>query len=528
MFNHDPSGNGAAGTASSQDDFFSFLNPANWNKFGASPAQSNAYDHSQQQSQQQQHGYLQAQHQQHQHDYSSYPEHHNGGFQQHPGAIAPTGAMDWTSTSSNFQTGFLQSGNLGDGTPQVGHNHTPLDSMDSFSGHASGVNDSVSGVGRLVRQFENKDFNPPLPPRPRQQMGSSPVVDNSQVSTSFGVFNPSSMESLGSMGSLGQHSASPLPQSPPLNTHFGSFSSMDPSQLHSPLNSPMDNGYGSFTGQNRVASPMMASPDSSMPFAAFHESQVSTPTAGPSSSSQFGSLDDFMSNSLPQTGPMSSQSMPAPSRASATPGAPGTPGFSIWRPPPSAASNSTPKPSNNPTPTTPGDSFFRPPPPVPPKPSLNPPSQFILEFNPASKPKPKVPAKPPRPRAPSTVSTAPFSPEIKQESFSTPVPETPSVSSPDLIVSPLAHTLLSIICGSTDNTGRLHGVVRCHFEAKLDPGPRGSKFLPRLGNLTSPLFEPYISRKENRSKRSCQSWPISTAFRRRQRCTKPAFQHGAS
>ncbi|KAL2211857.1 hypothetical protein CC79DRAFT_1339981 [Sarocladium strictum] len=305
--------------------------------------------------------------------------------------------------------------------------------MDSFSGHGSGVNDSVSGVGRLVRQFEHKDFNPPLPPRPRQQIGSSPAVDNAQASTSFGVFNPSSMESMGSMGSMGQHSASPLPQSPPLNTHFGSFSSMDPSQLHSPLNSPMDHGYGSFTGQNRVASPMLTSPDSSMPFAAFHESQVSTPTAGPSSSSQFGSLDDFMSNSLPQTGPMSSQSMPAPSRASATPGAPGTPGFSIWRPPPSAASNSTPKPSNNPTPTTPGGSFFRPPPPVPPKPSLNPPSQFILEFNPASKPKPKVPAKPPRPRAPSTVSTAPFSPEIKQESFSTPVPETPSVSSPDLI-----------------------------------------------------------------------------------------------
>jgi hypothetical protein len=89
------------------------------------------------------------------------------------------------------------------------------------------------------------------------------------------------------------------------------------------------------------------------------------------------------------------------------------------------------------------------------------------------------------------------------------------VSSPDLIVSILAHTLLIIICGSTDNTGRLHGVVRCHFEVKLGPGPRGSKFLPRLGNLTSPLFEPYISRKENRSKRSCQSWPISTAFRRR-------------
>lgn len=424
MFNQNPSSNGTAGAGSQQDDFFSFLNPANWNKFGAQPAQDNVYGHSQQQ----QHMYGQSQNDQH--NVSQYQQHETATFGQNHGANASSGAMDWTSTSTDFDSSFAQGGMEASGMSQE---NVRLDNMGSFqSSNTANAGSGGRGVGRLVAQFENKEFNPPLPPRPGQQAVSSPIVASPQASTSYGMFNPSSM---GSLSSFGQHGTSPLPQSPPITTQFGSFSSMDPSQMHSPISTPMDNGYASFTGQSRVASPMIASPESSMSFAGFNDSRVSTPTAGPSSSNQFGSLDDFMSNSIPHTNSMSSQSRPAPSRNKSTPAAPGTPGFAIWRPPPSAPANSTPKPQqpNERTPTTPGGGFFRPPPPVPPKPALNTGNQFILEFNPASKPKPKPPAKPPRPRAPSVASNIAFSPDIKQEPASTPVPETPSVSSPGLL-----------------------------------------------------------------------------------------------
>ncbi|KAK0392075.1 hypothetical protein NLU13_1573 [Sarocladium strictum] len=440
MFNNNPLANGRSGAGSQQDDFFSFLNPANWNKFGAQPAQDSTF------AQPQQHhvfGHGQNQHQQH--NVSQFPQHQDSGYGQPPNATASTGDMDWTSTSDDFHSGFTHDDM---GTPSVAQETAQLGSMGSFQ---SSSNSSGGGVGRLVAQFENKDFNPPLPPRPSQQVVSSPAVNSPPPSTSFGMFDPSSMGSLGSMNSMAQHSTSPLPQSPPINTHFGSFSSIDPNRVQSPVATPMDNGYGSFPGQSRVASPMLASPESSMPFTGFHDSRVSTPTAGPSSSNHFGSLDDFMSSSIPQSSGMGNPAVPVPSRNTSTPAAPGTPGFAIWRPPPSTLSNATPKPapSDHPTPTTPGGGFFRPPPPpVPPKPTMNTGNQFILEFNPASKPKPKAPAKPPRPRAPSTVSVSTFSPEIKQEPISTPLSETPTAPTPGIISTARSSVSLRAQAGS--------------------------------------------------------------------------------
>ena len=306
--------------------------------------------------------------------------------------------------------------------------------MRTYQGEHNVEGGSSGGVGRLVAQFESREFNPPLPPRPSQQQAPSPAVNSPQASSSYGMFHPSSM---GSMSSMSQQTSSPHPQSPPINTHFGSFNSLGPNQMQSPVNSPVDNSYGSFGGQSRVASPPMASPSSSMSFAGFHDSRVSTPTAPPAAN-QFGNLDNFMTTTGPsQHAMVSNHQTVSESNSSATTTssiAPGTPGFAIWRPPPSGPSNPAPEPINsNPPPSSQGNNSFRPP--VPPKPIINTSNQFILELNPSVKSKAKAPAKPPRPRAPSMASVNAFSPEVKQEAFSTPVPETPSSSASGTIVS---------------------------------------------------------------------------------------------
>lgn len=334
--------------------------------------------------------------------------------------------MDWTPASNDYHSSFAHS-QIGGNASHIGSQNVDLDSMRSYQDSNGAGGGGGGGVGRLVAQFESREFNPPLPPRPTQQQAQSPIVNSPQASSSYGMFHPSSM---GSMSSMGQHAGSPHPQSPPISTHFGSFNSLGPNQMQSPVNSPADNSYGSFGGQSRVASPPMTSPSSSMSFAGFHDSRVSTPTAGPASN-QFGSLDDFMTATGPSQPGIVSHHEPMPANNSDSHGsssaAPGTPGFAIWRPPPSAPLKTEPdsNPSNPPSSTQSNNSFR---PPVPPKPVINQSNQFILELNPSAKAKAKAPAKPPRPRAPSMASVTAFSPEVKQEPFSTPVPETPSSS----------------------------------------------------------------------------------------------------
>lgn len=333
--------------------------------------------------------------------------------------------MDWTSTSG-YHNGFPHDvAHPVAGTP---HEHIGLDHFGSFHG-GHGDESSSGGVGRLVAQFENRDINPPLPPRPgHQQQPVSPMVHSPQGSASYGAFHPSSFGSV----SVSNHTATHSPHSPQIATQFGSFNSVDATmhnQMPSPVASVAETGFGSFGNHSRVASPLVSSPPSTATFGGFHDSRVSTPTAGPSSQS-YGSLNNLMAGEASTNSAQENQGVSSPNYEASNAAVPGTPGFEIWRPPGSDPSATTPKPIPAQTtnvPPTSATNYFRPP--VPPKPAFASNNQFILEFNPNAKAKAKAPAKPPRPRAPSTASISVFPPDIKQEPRTTPIPETPGASS---------------------------------------------------------------------------------------------------
>lgn len=239
-----------------------------------------------------------------------------------------------------------------------------MGSMNSTQGGGGG------GVGRLVAHFENKGYVPPLPPRP--------------------IINA-------------HHQTHHLGTSPSISSHFGSLNSVAQShRISSPVASSGDSQYGSLG----IHSPPTPSPiatsmgrSGSMHFGSFHDTQqVHSPGAG----TPFGSMDGFM-NTTRVNSPMVSTPMVAspivstPSQV--TPTVPGTPGFEIWRPPPSIGIKQEPSGLTN---ATNFAGYFRPPVPTTPKPVVNTGNQFILEFNPsaAKAAKGKAPAKPPRPRLP--------------------------------------------------------------------------------------------------------------------------------
>ena len=311
-------------------------------------------------------------------------------------SFSTSSGMDWSSNAGDqhmdFQQGSFVDSLAGDHTMDL----IQLDPIQPDNG----------GVGRLVAQFENKDYVPPLPPRAIQQQNTSNDIQmgnsSSDHSSYFGGFNGNGNP---------ERVASPL-VSPGGESHFGSF-------------------------QSRIASPLSTTPGS-MPFGSFQDAnQLSSPIDGPSPGG-FGQLDNFMSSYQSQPTPqpfrtpsfsqqMGSQpmnnSMSNHSMGQMVPSQPptlqrtqssnvGTPGFSMWRPPvpntpkPSLPISNMPSNSNN---------FFKPPVPTTPKPTIG--SQFILEFNPTSSAKPKAPPKPPRPR----MAPPPLPPKVSiKEEASTP------------------------------------------------------------------------------------------------------------
>lgn len=234
------------------------------------------------------------------------------------------------------------------------------------------------GVSRLVAQFENKGYVPPLPPRP---------INNAH------------------------HQTHHLGTSPSISSHFGSLNSVAQShRISSPVNSSGESQYGSLG----IHSPPTPSPiatsmgrSGSVHYGSFHDiQQVHSPGIG----TPFGSMDGFM-NTARVNSPMVSTPMVASPMVSTptqtTPRIPGTPGFEIWRPPPSMEIKQESKQEikQEPSDLTNATNFagyFRPPVPTTPKPVVNTGNQFILEFNPsaAKAAKGKAPAKPPRPRLP--------------------------------------------------------------------------------------------------------------------------------
>lgn len=277
------------------------------------------------------------------------------------------------------------------------------------------------GVGRLVAHFENKNFAPPLPPRP------------SNVATSYDNTNPS------------------------VSSPFGSFSAASPT-VTSPLASPTDQSYGFFAGHQRIASPMASPP---IAFGGFHDmTQMHSPGTGPSSD-HFGSMNSFMTSTRAVT-PMDTSSimgasigqssmapptmsthklaqtnMPTPGAGAGAGAAPGTPGFAIWRPPVPVTRKPSfgQAPDNNAASSAASNAagyFAKPPVPSTPKPVMNAGSQLVLDFNVmTSQAKGKAPVRPPTkpPRQPtrqpsrqSISAMSAFSPSIKHE------PSTPQLS----------------------------------------------------------------------------------------------------
>ncbi|KFA76673.1 hypothetical protein S40288_04420 [Stachybotrys chartarum IBT 40288] len=297
------------------------------------------------------------------------------------------GGMDWA-PASDMQMQFHH---------DEPHATTPSDHHIQFQGLDQ--DSAGGGVGRLVAHFENKSFQPPLPPRPLQ---------NTQTHNHVAVSPPTS-----------------LPYGGYLNS-----TSIDRVQ------SPMESSYGSFDlHQSRVASPIASSPPP-MSFGSFHDaSRVPSPVAT-SSSAHFGSLDDFMSSNRVTTPMVASPMVTSPVSASpmvmnpshGTQGVPGTPGFEIWRPPGAIPQSNHSHFDNHETKPNINSGFLKPPVPSTPKPVMNAGSQFILELNPNSKGKGKAVAKPTKPRVPPPIpppSSKP-PPGLKQEPEDLLIPDLPS------------------------------------------------------------------------------------------------------
>ncbi|KAH7309495.1 hypothetical protein B0I35DRAFT_482264 [Stachybotrys elegans] len=319
------------------------------------------------------------------------------GHQLWPNSSASSSSMRPAQHMSHHQPGRSFTGATDDGggsmdwTP-VPDMHTQYQHAGGPSGHDIQLHDPDTspglGVGRLVAHFENKSFVPPLPPRP------IPVQQH----------HPNQQQHHMQMHNIAT--------STPQTMQFGSFNTSDMDRGASPIESQ----YGSFDFQSRVGSPIATSPPA-MNFGSFHDgSRVSSPIGGPSTT-QFGSLDDFMSGNRMNSPMVASPVVASP--AQSMPGV-GTPGFQIWRPPAAITQKEVPPPPqhqfNNSNPPASSGNFFKPPVPSTPKPVMNAGSQFILELNPTAKGKAKAAAKPPKPKVPPPLPTSPKpEPGLKRE-----------------------------------------------------------------------------------------------------------------
>jgi len=294
--------------------------------------------------------------------------------------------MDWT-PSGDFQTDFSQQFRTD------GHDLQHIKpEPESFPDNGS----RASGVDRLIAQFEHKDVQPALPPRPIGNAATSPIAIGHQANQ-FDHF-----------------------QGAPQGQSFTSNPFQSASFASNRVHTPSDSHFGSYgTSHSRVMSPIATSPPPAS-FGSFHD-RLGSPGIG-QSSDPFGSLDDFVAQSRMGHVQDTMISSPAPTTPSVTSS---TPGFSIWRPPgqgepqqqqqqqqsfqhyqppqhyfqqPQQPQSSLQRPASRNVATSPGGGYFRPP--SSSKTTPTPGSQFILELNPGSKAKGKAPAKPPKPKAP--------------------------------------------------------------------------------------------------------------------------------
>lgn len=339
--------------------------------------------------------------------------------------------MDWT-PSSDFTGGFdqgFETSHHEHQQPAIKMEHEHINpAMNSYS-HNDNQGSGGRGVGNLVAQFEQKDFQPPLPPRPVNNS-----IDNS-------VTSPIAISHQQQTSHFPQFNAAPQGHS-----FAASSNPFTTNSFSNRVNTPSDTNFGSFgTPHSRVTSPAATSPPP-VPFGSFHDgSRVGSPSTA-QISDPFGSLDNFVN---PRMGPQMQHGIPQ-SPAPTTPGhGNGTPGFAIWRAPgqeqpgtpqgfehfqqqpqyPQQHTNAMQRPMSrqHSIATSPGGYVV---PPVPPKVKPNPGqgNQFILELNPG-KVKGKAPAKPPKPKPkPSLSALSTSAPTIKQEPQTPAIPPTPMVA----------------------------------------------------------------------------------------------------
>lgn len=371
--------------------------------------------------------------------------------------IESTEDMDWTASSpyeNTFHQNDFSSGQQGN---DLGTNHQ-FDNLNPVYGSEGGGNSGPSrGVGRLVAHFENKNFGPPLPPRPTSISSTTPIAINQQHQQNQQQSHQQPHQQQQPHSPYGQFDTSPQANSFVSNSYAsGSFTS-------NRFTTPSDSNFGSFgTAQSPVTSPIATSPPP-ISYGSYHEAtRVTSPVAAPSAD-PFGSMDFMASSRIRHSianRPIASTAPNTP--AGTVPG--GTPGFAIWRAPGQqpeqqqqvtqqyqqhlpqqsgqgfqhvqlqrsqpqrghTLQSPTSAPFSNST--TPGG-YFRPPVPSTPKPIVNTvnQNQFILELNPGLKAKPKAPVKPPKPRAPKPASGS-FSTMIKEEPSSPHPSDIPSSS----------------------------------------------------------------------------------------------------
>ncbi|KAL6863247.1 hypothetical protein ACO1O0_003492 [Amphichorda felina] len=355
----------------------------------------------------------------------SQPLHHHGSTSDF--GAAPSGDMDWT-PATDFGNGFpqgLESGLQSENRSVAAGIKAEPGNLNHGSGvqEETGSGGGVGGIGRLIAQFENKDYQPPLPPRPVDNStvdnsATSPItINHQQPSSHFGHFNTAPQGNSFATNNFASHSFASNRIATPIDSHFGS--------------------YG--TSHNGVASPIATSPHPAS-FGGFRDASCVTSPSTNQINDPFGSIGNIMASDQighsMTTGPMAKNRNSTTSRLSNLNTTTTIRPTSFNK---RSQRSSTNRPSHN-TNThissmaskalRRGHLVM-----LPVQPAISAGNQFILELNPGSKAKAKAPVKPPKPKGPKpdlaittpSLST-PFSPRIKQEP-STPQPNpVPSAS----------------------------------------------------------------------------------------------------
>ncbi|OAA77267.1 hypothetical protein LEL_04090 [Akanthomyces lecanii RCEF 1005] len=150
-------------------------------------------------------------------------------------------AMDWTPTPTGQGSHFRNQNTF--------HDQEDLIDFDDMTP----AQPQVSGVGRLVAQFENKDYVPPLPPRPIMNTAPSPAeTDPSLTNSSFSSY-------FSSFAGAAHANHAPSPVGSPVDSHYGSFGDVlsritSPQDINSIESSSPLLTFGTFPNA-RIASP---------------------------------------------------------------------------------------------------------------------------------------------------------------------------------------------------------------------------------------------------------------------------------